>query len=50
MSVGLFMDEHIPSLITKALRASGADVITVQEDGARPIHRCWTAPAFWDAW
>ncbi|HSZ59970.1 MAG TPA: DUF5615 family PIN-like protein [Tepidisphaeraceae bacterium] len=33
MSVGLFMDEHIPSLITKALRASGADVITVQEDG-----------------
>lgn len=33
MSVGFYMDEHVPSAITSALRHRGVDVLTVQEDG-----------------
>lgn len=33
MSLRLYMDEHVPSAITNALRARGIDVLTVQEDG-----------------
>lgn len=33
MSLALYMDEHIPSVITDALRNRGLDVLTIQEDG-----------------
>jgi predicted nuclease of predicted toxin-antitoxin system len=33
MSVGILMDEHVPSAITEGLRRRGVDVLTVQEDG-----------------
>ena len=33
MSVKLYMDEQVQGQITRALRARGVDVITVQEDG-----------------
>lgn len=33
MSVSLYMDEHVPALITKTLQTRGADVRTVQADG-----------------
>lgn len=33
MSLRPYMDEHVPSAITNALRARGIDVLTVQEDG-----------------
>ncbi|HEY6332030.1 MAG TPA: DUF5615 family PIN-like protein [Blastocatellia bacterium] len=33
MSVGLYMDVHIPFAITVELRLLGADVLTSQEDG-----------------
>jgi hypothetical protein len=33
MSVSLYMDEHVHSQITVALRLRGVDVLTVQEDG-----------------
>lgn len=33
VSVGLYMDEHVPSAITEGLRRRGVDVITVQDDG-----------------
>ena len=35
MAIGLFMDEHVPKLITTELRIRGVDVLTVQEDGRR---------------
>lgn len=33
MSLGLYMDEHVPSAITAGLRKRGVDVLTAQEDG-----------------
>ena len=33
MSIGILMDEHVPSAITDGLRRRGVDVLTVQEDG-----------------
>ena len=33
MSVALYMDEHVPSDITRGLRERGVDTLTVQEDG-----------------
>ena len=32
MSVGLYMDEHVPQGITHGLRDRGVDVLTIQED------------------
>lgn len=34
MSIGLYMDVHIPKAITNGLRLHGVDVLTAQEDGA----------------
>ena len=33
MSVALYMDEHVPRIITRALRQLDVDVLTTQEDG-----------------
>jgi hypothetical protein len=33
LSLRLYMDEHVPSAISAALRTRGVDVLTVQEDG-----------------
>jgi predicted nuclease of predicted toxin-antitoxin system len=33
MSVGLYMDVHVPFSITRGLRRRGVDVLTAQEDG-----------------
>ncbi|MCO6452918.1 MAG: DUF5615 family PIN-like protein [Caldilineales bacterium] len=33
MSVGLYMDEHVPRAIMNGLRLRGIDVLTAQEDG-----------------
>jgi len=35
MSVGLYMDEHVPRAITEGLRLRGVDVLTAQEDNRR---------------
>jgi hypothetical protein len=37
MSVGLYMDVHIPAAITAGLRLRGIDVLTAQEDGGRRL-------------
>jgi len=34
MSIPLYMDEHVPHLITNMLRQRGVDVLTAQEDSA----------------
>jgi len=34
VSVGLYMDVHVPRAITEALRLRGVDVLTAQDDGA----------------
>jgi predicted nuclease of predicted toxin-antitoxin system len=34
MSVGLYLDVHVPLAITRGLRRRGVEVITAQEDGA----------------
>lgn len=34
MSIGLYMDVHVPRAITTALRLRSVDVLTAQEDGA----------------
>ena len=34
MSLGLYMDVHVPLPITRGLRRCGVDVLTAQEDGA----------------
>ncbi len=34
MSLGLYMDVHVPIGITRALRRRGIDVLTAQEDGS----------------
>lgn len=33
MSLGLYMDVHIPASVTRALRRRGVDVLTAQDDG-----------------
>jgi len=33
MSLGLYMDVHVPRPITRGLRRRGVDVLTAQEDG-----------------
>ncbi len=33
MSVGIYMDVHIPRAVTNGLRLRGVDVLTAQEDG-----------------
>lgn len=33
MSLGLYMDVHVPRAITRSLATAGLDVITAQEDG-----------------
>jgi len=33
MSIGLYMDVHIPKAITNGLRLRGVDVLTAQDDG-----------------
>jgi len=35
MSLGLYMDVHVPRPITRGLRRRGVDVVTAQEDGMR---------------
>ena len=37
MSVGLYMDVHVPAAITEGLRLRGVDVLTAQEDGRRRL-------------
>ena len=37
MSVGLYMDVHVPAAITAGLRLRGVDVLTAQEDGGRRL-------------
>ena len=37
MSVGLYMDVHVPQAITDQLRRRGVDVLTVIEDGKDEI-------------
>ena len=34
MSVGLYMDHHVPTLTTRGLRRCDVDVLTAEEDGA----------------
>lgn len=34
MSVGLYMDVHVPLSLVRGLRRRGVDVLTAQEDGA----------------
>lgn len=34
MSVGLYMDHHVPAAITRGLRRCDVDVLTAEEDGA----------------
>ncbi len=34
MNIGLYMDVHVPSAVTRALRRRGADVVTAQDEGA----------------
>ncbi|MDQ2806874.1 MAG: DUF5615 family PIN-like protein [Chloroflexota bacterium] len=37
MAVALYMDHHVPSAITKALRSRKVDVLTAYEDGTSTI-------------
>lgn len=37
MTVGYYMDQHIPRAITNGLRLRGVDVLTTQEDGTEMI-------------
>jgi len=37
MAVALYMDQHIPNVITKALRRRNVDVITAYEDGTSKL-------------
>jgi predicted nuclease of predicted toxin-antitoxin system len=34
MSLGFYMDVHVPMTVTRGLRRRGVDVLTAQEDGA----------------
>lgn len=33
MSLGLYMDHHVPAAITRGLRSRGVDILTTDEDG-----------------
>ena len=35
--VGLYMDVHVPAVITEQLRLKSVNIITAQEDGARRL-------------
>jgi hypothetical protein len=35
LSVGLYMDHHVPAAITEGLRLRGVDVLTAEADGTR---------------
>lgn len=37
MSVGLYMDVHVPAAITRGLRLRGVDVLTAQADGTAEL-------------
>jgi len=37
MTIGLYMDHHVPRAITTGLRLRGVDVITAYEDGAHEL-------------
>jgi predicted nuclease of predicted toxin-antitoxin system len=37
MSMGLYMDVHVPRAVTEGLRRRGHDVLTAQEDGRRTL-------------
>ena len=37
MSLNIYMDVHVPSAITRALRRRGIDVLTAQDDGTGEI-------------
>ncbi len=37
LSVGLYMDEHVPRAITEGLRLRGVDVLTTQENERRRV-------------
>jgi hypothetical protein len=37
VSVGLYMDQHVPRAITVALRLRGVDVLTASEDGSSEL-------------
>lgn len=37
MSVGLYMDQHVPGMITRALRRRGIDVLTPDDEGTREL-------------
>jgi predicted nuclease of predicted toxin-antitoxin system len=37
LSVGFYMDVHVPRAITERLRLRGIGVMTAQEDGARRL-------------
>jgi hypothetical protein len=37
MSLGLYMDVHVPMPIARGLRRRGVDVLTAQEDNARRL-------------
>lgn len=37
MSLALYMDVHVPWVITRTLRAAGIDVLTAQEDGCAQL-------------
>jgi hypothetical protein len=37
MSVALYMDHHVPVVITKGLRRRGVDVLTAEEDGTTTL-------------
>lgn len=37
MSLALYMDQHVPSAVTKGLRQRGLDVLTAQEDGRSEV-------------
>ena len=37
MPVGLYMDHHVPRVVTASLRARGVDVLTAAEDGTTEL-------------
>jgi len=50
MSIGLYMDVHIPKAITIGLRLRGVDVLTAQEDGAITLPDADLLDSSDDAW
>ena len=37
MSLGLYMDHHVPRAITTGLRVRGVDILTTQDDGMQTL-------------